>query len=187
MGLIKNFFKNFIKLSRPNFSFEDNELKFKINSDHFYTYALDNVDIKTRHDSYILEAYTLKTDDLFIEYVKVDNDVSWNGLPSSFFISLLKEKLHIKNMEQLEKKEYDGYDFITYRIDEHFILNFIYIYELNKDVFIIDIKSELYENLLKSFDGKYTYKYEKNSDEKMAIDISVVKENAFNGYFRLDS
>ena len=90
-------------------------------------------------------------------------------------------------MEILEKIEYDGYDFITYKIDEHFILNFIYIYELQKDVFILDIKSELYTNLLKNFNENYKYKYEKNEENKMAFDISLVKENAFREYFKLDN
>lgn len=183
---LKSFVKSFVKLSRPVFTFEDNQLKFKIDLERFYVYPIENYETKTRHDSYVDEAYTISSDDLFIEFIKVDHDVVWRGLPSSFFISLLKEKLSIKNMEVLEKKEYDGYDFITYKIDDHFILNFIYIYELHKDVFILDVKSDLYVNLIRNFDSNYKYKYEKNSEDNLAIDISLVKNNAFNEYFGLD-
>lgn len=185
---LKSVIKSFVKISRPVFTFEDNQLKFKIDLDKFYIYNIDdNYETKTRHDPYVNEAYTLTTEDLFIEYIKVDHDVTWDGLPSSHFISLFKERLGIKNMDLLEKYEYEGYDFVTYKIDNHFVLNFIYIYELQKDVFILDIKSELYTNLLKNFDSKYVYKYDKNEESKMAFDISLVKENAFKNYFRLDN
>ncbi|KAB7888313.1 hypothetical protein GA417_00620 [Poseidonibacter ostreae] len=86
-------------------------------------------------------------------------------------------------MDLLEKKEYKNFDFYTFKIDNHFILNFIYVYELNKDVFILDIKSELYENLLKNFDKEYIYKFEKNKEDVLDIDISIVKENNFFNYF----
>ena len=88
-------------------------------------------------------------------------------------------------MDILEKKEYKNFDFYTFKIDEHFILNFIYIYELHKDVFILDIKSELYENLLRNFDKEYAYNFEKNKENilDIDIDISIVNENNFFNYF----
>ncbi|MGA1933395.1 hypothetical protein ACH5BF_11885 [Arcobacter sp. YIC-464] len=187
MGIIKNFLKSFIKLSRPRFFFNDNKLIFKIDSDNFYTYEIDNYETKTRHDSYVLDAYTLKTDAVFLEHIHIDNDVQWEGLPSSIYISFLKDSLRIKQMDVLEKIEFDGFDFITYKIDNHFILNFIYIYEINKDTFILDVKSELYTNLLKKFDSSYTYKFEQNSDETLSLDLSIVKQNGIYGYFKLDN
>lgn len=187
MGIIKNFFKSFINLSRPRFTFTDNKLIFKINSDIFYRYEIDNYDTKTRHDSYVLDAYTLNTKDLFLEHIHLDNDVSWEGLPSSIYLSFLKEQLKIKDIKQLEKKEFDGFDFITYEVDNHFVLNFIYIYEVNKDTFILDIKSELYENLLKNFDKEYEYRFEKNTNDVLSLDLSIVKQNAIYGYFKLDN
>jgi len=185
---IKSFVKSFVNISRPIFTFEENQLKFKVDFDTFYTYNIgEDYETKTRHDPYVDEAYTLKTQNLFIEYIKTDVDVIWNGLASSFFVTLLKEKLKVNDLELLEKYEYEGYDFITYKIDKHFIINFIYIYEMHKEVFILDIKSELYENLLKNFDKDYKYKFEKNADDKMGFDFSLVKENAFNSYFALDN
>lgn len=108
MGMVKDALKSVFKtitiLSRPYFSLEENELKFKIDSDNFYKYPISNVETKTRHDSYVLEAYTLKTKDLFIEYIHIDSDVSWNSQALGSFISLLKENLKIRNMDLLEKK-----------------------------------------------------------------------------------
>ncbi|MGB5793131.1 hypothetical protein [Poseidonibacter sp.] len=185
--VFKSVFKNIIDLSRPIFTFENNELKFKINSEYYYTFALNNYETKTRHDSYILEAYTINSDNLFVEYVHVDNDVTWNGLASSFFVNLFKEKLPINSMKIIEKKEFEHYEFITYKINDEFTLNFIYIYEINKDNFIIEKNAELYINLLQSFQKDYKYKFDKNQDLEFDINISIVKENALNGYFNLSN
>ena len=187
MGLItrtlKSIVKSIVKLSRPIFSFEDNNLSFKISSENFYLYELDNYETKTRHDSYTVEAYTIESDNIFIEYIHTHSDVQWRGLPSSLYQEFLKDRLGFKTMDILEKKEYENFDFYTFKIDNHFILNFIYIYELNKDVFILDVKSELYENLLKNFDEDYEYKFEKNKENILDIDISIVNENNFFNYF----
>jgi hypothetical protein len=191
MGIIidylKSIFKTLNKLSRPYFSLEENELKFKIDSETFYKYPSQNIETKTRHDSYVLEAYTLKTRDLFIEYIHVDNDVSWNSQALGSFISLLKENLRIRNMDLLEKKEFNHYEFLTYKIDSNYILNIIYIYEINKDIFIIDKKSELYENLLRNFQKDYKYTLEKNSNLNLDINVSLVKNNAMRSYFGIRS
>lgn len=191
MGIIidtlKSVFKTITKLSRPYFSLEENELKFKIDSDDFYKYPISNVETKTRHDSYVLEAYTLKTKDLFMEYIHIDSDVSWNSQALGSFISLLKENLKIRNMDLLEKKEFNHYEFLTYKIDDNYILNIIYIYEINKDIFIIDKQSELYENLLKNFQKDYKYTLEKNSNLNLDINVSLVKNNAMRSYFGIRS
>jgi len=180
---LKTIVKSIVKLSRPVFNFEDNKLHFKVNPEHFYSYKLDNYETKTRHDSYTLEAYTIKSDNLFIEYIYTSIDVQWRGLASSLYIEFLKDKLGFNKMDILEKKEYKNFDFYTFKIDEHLILNFIYIYELNKDVFILDIKSEFYENLLKNFDKNYKYKFEQNKENILDIDLSIVNENNFFNYF----
>ncbi len=191
MGFIQKIFealsKNIINLSRPIFTFEDNALKFKVDSQHYYTYDLNNYETKTRHDSYILEAYTLKSENLFVEYVNVDHDVNWNGLASSLFLGLFKEKLPITSMHIVEKKEFENYEFITYKINDDFTLNFIYIYELHKDIFIIEKNADLYINLLKSFNKDYIYKFDTKQELEFDINLSIVKENALNGYFKLDN
>ena len=180
---LKSIVKSIVKLSRPVFSFEDNNLSFKISSENFYSYELDNYETKTKHDSYTLEAYTIEADSIFVEYIHTHSDVQWRGLPSSLYIEFLKDRLGFKSMEILEKKEYENFDFYTFKIDDHFILNFIYIYELNKDIFILDVKSELYENLLRNFDKEYIYSFEKNKENILDIDISIVNENNFFNYF----
>ena len=187
INALKSIFKTISKLSRPYFSLEENELKFKIDSDNFYKFPVLNMETKTRYDSYVLEAYTLKADNIHVEYIHTDNDVSWNGQAFSFFKDLLKENIKANSMDLLEKKEFRHYEFLVYKINGQYILNLIYIYEINKEVFIVDTKGELYENLLKNFDKTYEYKFEKNQIDFMDLNLSLVKNNAMKSYFNIHS
>ena len=187
VDFFKSLFKTIKKLSRPYFSLEENELKFKIDSDTFYKFPILNIETKTRYDSYILDAYTLKADNIHLEYIHTDNDISWNAQALSFFKDLLKESINAYSMDLLEKKEFRHYEFLVYKIDEKYILNVIYIYEINKEVFIVDTKGELYENLLKNFDKTYVYKFERNQIDFIDLNLSLVKNNAMKSYFALHS
>ena len=191
MGIIvdafKSLFKTITKLSRPYFTLEENQLKFKIESDNFYYFPISNIETKTRHDPYVLEAFTLTAKQLYLEYIHTDMDVSWNGQAFSFFISLLKRDIRAKTMDLLEKKEFNHYDLMVYKIDNSYILNLIYIYELDKEIFIVDLKGNLYEGLLKNFEKDYKYEFERNKKLNLTLDTSVVRNNAIQGYFRTTS
>lgn len=183
MGLFKSFMRSMMKISRPVFSFDNNQLTFKIDSDRFYSYSLDNYETKTRHDSYTYEAYTIKSENIFVEYINTDPDVQWEGAPESLFFSLIKEKLFIKKSELLESYEFPQFEFTTYKMDDKYILNFIHIDEIDKNIFIIDLDGELYSNLLSSLKRDYKYTYEKNGPLGLDLNLSLVKENAFYNYF----
>lgn len=185
---LKIIFKTITKLSRPYVSLEENDLKFKIDSDNTFKYTLSNIDTKTRHDPYIIDAYTLSANEIYLEYIHTDIDVSWNGQALSFFISLLKDNIKAKNFDLVEKEEFSHYEFLTYKVDNSYFLNVIYIYEVSKEVFIVDKKAELYEKLLKNFKKDYVYRFEKNSNNIPKIEnLSLVKNNAMNSYFAISS
>ncbi|MFW2581026.1 hypothetical protein [Aliarcobacter butzleri] len=185
---LKMIFKTITKLSRPYVSLEENDLKFKIDSDNTFKYTLSNIDTKTRHDPYIIDAYTLSANEIYLEYIHTDIDVSWNGQALSFFISLLKDNIKVKNFDLVEKEEFSHYEFLTYKVDNSYFLNVIYIYEVSKEVFIVDKKAELYEKLLKNFKKDYVYRFEKDSNNIPKIEnLSLVKNNAMNSYFAISS
>ena len=185
---LKMIFKAITKLSRPYVSLEEYDLKFKIDSDNTFKYTLSNIDTKTRHDPYIIDAYTLSANEIYLEYIHTDIDVSWNGQALSFFISLLKDNIKAKNFDLVEIEEFSHYEFLTYKVDNSYFLNVIYIYEVSKEVFIVDKKAELYEKLLKNFKKDYVYRFEKNDSNVPNIEnLSLVKNNAMNSYFAMSS
>lgn len=187
MGFFKNIIKSLLKVSRPIFVFDENELRFKINSDFYYTYNLNNFDVKTRHDPYILEAYTIKNPDIFLEYIQIDNDSMWNGEALSFYEDFLKQQCKFDSFKQVENRSFDHYEFKIFEIDEEYILHLIYIWEVNKDVFILDNNTHLYKSLLSSLDKNYKYKFDDRRLINFDFNSSLVKQNAFNSYVGTDN
>lgn len=187
MGFLKNILKTILKVSRPIFTFEDNNLRFKISSDFFYRYPLDNFDVKTRHDPYVFEAYTLKTPEIFLEYVQLDDDTFWQGDALGLYEDFLKEQCKFQSFKVLEKKTFKNYEFRIYEVDEEFTIHLIYIWEVNKDIFILDNNTELYKLLLSNFNKAYMYKFEDKQTMNFDFNSSIVKQNAFNNYFSTDN
>ena len=185
--LFKFIFKKVTKLSIPYFSVEENDLKFKISTDSYYKYTLYNIVIKVRHDPYVYEAYTLKANNIFLEYIHTLNDVMWNSQPFSYFLNLLKDELKVDSFENLEKKQYHHYEFNIYRVNNEFNLYLIYIYEMNKEIFIVDSKGELYENLLRNFDKTILVEYQNKDILDLNLNFSLVKNNGLRNYFKLAS
>lgn len=184
MNFWKRILKKIAKASLPIFSFDENELKFQIDSNEMLSYKLENFDYKTRHDPYTIEAFTIKNRDIFLEYIRLDNDCGWDTDPYGAYKSFFKEKLNLDSMALLEEHKFDNYTLSTYRIDNQFIVHLIHIFEMYKDTFIVDTKGDLYQKLLCALkDENMTYAYK--DDEKMNVDfdISLTKQNAFSSYF----
>ncbi|RXK00220.1 hypothetical protein CRU98_03420 [Arcobacter sp. CECT 8986] len=185
MGFFKTILKSFFKVSRPIFSMEENILRFKVNSDYFYEFTLDNFEIKTRHDPYVIDAYTLKSKDIYLEHIRVDSDVIWNADALSIYENFLVEQLKLKEIKVVEHKKFEHYEFIVYKIDSTFIIPLIYIWEGSKDVFILDFDSSLYRKLLLQMDKSYRFEFKSEDILRVDFDSSLVKLNAFKSYFNI--
>lgn len=187
MGFFKNIVDYIVKNSIPMYRFENNSLCFKLPDGNFYEYPVEDYDIKTRHDPYIIHAYTLKTKELFLEHIKNDQSTQWNGQALSLYKGFLRDKLKIKELNLLEKKEIGNYTFKIYEIDESFIIHIIYIFGSSSDTIIIDAKGSLYKGLRQKIEPLYEYKYEQKEKGEINFDISIVKENNLGGYFGLQN
>lgn len=183
MGFFEKIVKFIASASTPIYKFEDNKLIFKINKEEFFEYDLDDYEIKTRHDSYVSEAYTLNNEDIFLEYIRLDHNSTWNGQALSLYENFFKEKLNIKEFEIIEKKEIENYTFKTYKINDSFVLHLIYVYAVNSDMILIDTKGDLYKSLLLKLNKQYEYRFEKEEKGDINFNISMVKENSLKGFF----
>lgn len=184
MGFFQKIISSLSKMSIPIFLFDEHnvQLSFKLKNDNRYLYNLEPYEIKTRHDSYVIHAYTLKTSSIYLEYINLDSFSSWNGLSRGFYEKLLTDRLKVK-LELVERIEIDNYEFSTYKVDEQFILHLIFIWEVNKDIFILDTKGKLYKELLSSLKDGYIYKFDDEEKGSVNFDISLVKENSIKQFF----
>lgn len=187
MGFFNKLINSFINSSLPIYKFENNKLNFKITSNDYYNYSLGNYEEEIRHDYLVSKAYTIKTNDIFLEYIEVNNNTIWNGQALSLYEGFFKEKLKINEITTLEKKDIQNYTFKVYNIDDSFILHMIYIYTVNSDLMIIDTKGDLYKELFKKLDSKYIYKYDEKEKVEINFNISMVKENFVRGFFGSDN
>lgn len=183
MSFFNKILKFIANASIPTYKFEDNKLHFKVKSEELYEYELELYDMKTRHDPFVLEAYTLNSQNVFLEYIRTDANAQWHGQPLSVYEGFFKEKLNIKELKTLEKNEIDHYVFKTYKVDDSLILHMIYIYGSCLDIMIWDTKGDLYKQLLFRVDGNYEYNFDNETKGDVNFNISIVKENALRGYF----
>lgn len=184
MGFFKNFINSIIKNSAPTFSFENNRLNFNLGDEEPFTFELQAYDMKTRHDPYTIEAYTIISKSIFLEKIRTDIDTSWRGSPSSLFQTFFKNELNIKKLDLIDTKDTQNFEFIIFEVDKQFFLYYIYIYEANKDVFIIDTKGDLFSSLCKKLNINFKHDYNLSSNGSVNFDISLVKNNSFGEYFK---
>ncbi len=183
-----NFFKKILnslnQMSSPLFSFDANksELSFILPNDEKFDFTLENYEVKTRHDPYVLEAYTFNSKDIFFEYIHLDTNTSWNGLARGYFEELLKDSIK-ENLELEERFEFKHYEFSTYKTATKGFVHLIYIWEVNKEVFLIDKKGILYNEFIKLLKSDYEYKYSGREIFDLYHEISLVKHNSLNHYF----
>ena len=184
---LKYIFKKVTKLSIPYFSLEENYLKFKITSEFSFKFLLSNIETKTRHDAYVLDVYNLKTKDIYIEYIHTINGVIWNSQPFSAFLDLLKDELKTNSFKNIFKKSFSPYEFNIYEVDNVYKLYIIYIYEIDKEIFIIDKKGLLFEKLIQNFDKTILVEYQNKDILDLNLNFSLVKNNGLRNYFKLAS
>lgn len=186
MGFFKNLLNSVIKNSQPTFSFEDNSLKFNISDVEPFIFELQDYDMKTRHDPYVIEAYTLKNESIFLEKIRTDIDVSWRGSATSLFQSFFKSELKINRFENIDSRDIQNFELIIFHVDKQFFLYYIYIYEPNKDVFIIDTKGDLFQALCKKLDISFDHDFSVSNKGHVNFDISLTKNNHFGEFFRYE-
>ena len=135
-----------------------------------------------------VDSYTLLDDNaeygqLFIEYIYLGFNCHWNGLPTSFFETNLRDQLKIDTLETVEEFDIGTYNFKTYKIDNDTYLSMIYMFGNSTDRFILDYEGKFYAKLLKSFKPDYQNKIAFQKRFQGKYDDSLVRKNIINHYF----
>ncbi len=180
---LKKLFSSLSKVSQQHFLVEDNTLKFLLRSGDYLSYKTNNLSKKARFSPSVLDAYTLSNKEIFLESVTINTNFTWSGQPRSIYEDFFKEELNIDSKVLLKRIDIGNYEFSIYKIDDSFILHFIYIWFHDKNIFIVDSKGELFQELLKELKDDYIYKYDDEKKGEINFDISIVQSNTIKGYF----
>ena len=151
-----------------------------------------NPELKRHNSGCSLQSYTLKDDNqnyayIFIEYIELNQNCHWNGLPRSFFESSLKDELRLKSIKKVEEFDIQNYNFVTYKIDNDSYISLIYIYGGISDKFILDNEGKIYNKLLKSFKDDYINKFLNEKRFQGKYNSSLVSKNIINNYYEIET
>jgi len=168
------------------YSSKTNKLKFKISKENYFIKKLNNPEYIMTSDRCTNESYLLKEKRYFIEYVSLQNNCSWNGLPDGYFEREFKFELKLKSMVAVERIDIKNYSFSTFKINDKYTLNTITIYTTDSNTFIIDYEGKLYNQLLLKLNPSYQNTFLSSSRFKADYNYSMVRFNFFNSYFNRD-
>ena len=187
MGFLSNIISKIKSATTATYQLKNDDLIFKINSDEFYTYNLKQFKQNHNANHHLSRAYTIKTEDISLEYISFNMNSSWSGAAYSMYEDFFKKELKIKSLKLLEEYEVNNYLFKTFEVDENFTMFFIYIYSSNEDVFIIDTKGELYNQLISKKLPNYKFNYTNNQKGNVNFDISIVNTDLTDDIFCSES
>ncbi|RYA24051.1 hypothetical protein CRU96_04755 [Malaciobacter halophilus] len=137
--------------------------------------------------SYISNVNDKEYGKLFIEYINLDSNCSWNGFERGFFEELFKQTLKIKSMKIVEQYDFDTYEFTTYLINNNSYVNLIFVYGVNSSKFILDYEGRLSKELISKYKHSYKSEYINKKRFLENYDKSLVKMANFYSYFSRES
>jgi len=168
------------------YSSKTNELKFEISEENLFIKKLNNPEYIMTSDRCTNESYLLKEKRYFIEFVSLQNNCSWNGLPDGYFEREFKFELKLKSMVAVERIDINNFSFSTFKINDKYSLNTITIYTGDSNIFIIDYEGKLHEQLLLKLNPTYQNNFALMPRFKADYNYSMVRFNFFNSYFNRD-
>lgn len=173
----------------PTFDYDNKKqiMTFHVN-DEMFNVKLYNPFYQDRVDSCTRDSYTIYSQDSYfgrigIENVDLDIECGWRGLDQSLYEGFIKKDLKLENFYALERIKVKNYEFVTYSVNDEYVLNMIYIYNVTKSTFILDYKGTLFDVLIKKLKPDFIDKYNNHPRYESVLNNSIVKDNQMNAYF----
>ncbi|WP_428025808.1 hypothetical protein [Arcobacter sp.] len=148
-----------------------------------YTYTFSTCSL----DTYTLKDENKEYGNLFIEHIFLDNSCYWNGLASGFFVYELKSRMKFKSFDLVDRFTKSNYEISTYKVDGEKYVSIIDMFNVHGNVLIIDNRGKLSQQIVKSLDAKFEYKYLDAPRTDIKYDYSLVQNNRLFGYFTRES
>ena len=128
------------------------------------------------------EAFTLNSQDIFLEKIRLDANCSWNGLPRGFFVSLFKDKLKLTSLKMIENTPFEKYELSVFKVNGSAYVSLIHHYGVFNDLFIWDFEGSLYEKLRHTLTQKPLRK-KLQPRFKPNYNHALARYNFFHGYY----
>ncbi len=190
MGFFSKIITSIIDKSRfSKFIYDENnyEIKFNLLPNQEVKIKLSNPIYIESHDKCTSLSYVLKDKNevygnIFVEYIEFFNECSFTTEPRGVYESYIKDKLHLNSLQVEKKFIINESEFITYLVNDEYLLSFIHIYANDKNVFIVDCIGKLFKELATEYTPDIRLIEEKYSRANLNMDLSLVKDNARYNY-----
>lgn len=193
MGFFGKILNSIKHASREKFILNKNNNSTQIlldsNHEQYFTLTFENMNVTRPTDSNVTNAYRIdanskKLGDIYLESIEIDNIKSWNMSAGSAFDRFLKKELHSYKLEYISSFENNTCNLKRYTIDNNFDIGIIWFTLNSIELFIVDQKGTLFNDLLDMYNAKDEKLLIKEKEhEKIIIKKSLTEDNFMENYF----
>jgi len=180
MGFFSNIINSVKQATRSRFELnkDSNTLQLLLNSkdENYFTLEFDSMSVENLYDPSIQNAYKIIGSNkslgaLYIESIQLKHDQEWNVSGGSAFEEFFKEQFKNSELKFIDSSETDFTKFSKYQINYENEVGVIWINLNNIDVFIIDTKGALFNDLLEIYSIKNKELFIQDTNTKLPLEI----------------
>jgi len=180
MGFFSNIINSVKQATRSRFELNKNtnSIQLLLNSkdESYFTLEFDSMSVENLNDPSVLKAYKVLGSNeslgaLYIESIQLRHDQEWNVGGGSAFEEFFKEQFKNSELKFIDSSETDFTKFSKYQINYENEIGVIWINLNNIDVFIIDTKGALFNDLLEIYSIKNKELFIQDTNTKLPLEI----------------
>jgi hypothetical protein len=194
MGFFSNIINSVKQATRSRFELNKttNTLQLLLNSkdENYFTLEFDTMDTQRLNDPSTLNAYKIvgtnnTLGNLYIEAIRLQHNCKWNVAPGSGFNRFLQEQFKKEELRYIESSQTDFAKFSKYQINYEDEIGVIWLSLNQYEVFIIDPKGKLFNDLVKIYALKNPNLTIEDTTKELPLDISssLTATNLRENYF----
>lgn len=184
---MKQAVRNRLELDKNNNTIQ---LLLDTKDENYFTLRFDTLQVENLYDPSVQKAYKLLGEHqnlgtLYIETIELQFDQDWNCSPGSAFSQFVNEQFKKDQLKYIDSIDTDFTKFSKYQLNYENEIGVIWI-NLNKiDIFIIDLKGKLFNDLLEIYTIKNQELFISDIDKQIPLQInnSLTSTNMRENYF----
>jgi len=194
MGFFSNIVNSVKQATRSRFELDKNtntiQLLLDTKDENYFSLEFETMNVENLYDPSIQNAYkiigsndTLGT--LYLETIRLQHNHEWNCSGGSAFDRFIKEQFKSSELKYIDSFDSDFAKFTKYQLDCENELGGIW-FSLNQfEVFIIDPKGKLFNDILEIYNVKNKNLFIKDTRNELTLEIqsSLTETNIREDYF----
>lgn len=194
MGFFGNIIDSIKNSTRSRFRLDKEintiELLLNTKDENYFTLQFTTMELNNLYDTSVLNAYQIKginesLGTLYIETIQLKPLHDWNCSGGSAFDMFIKEQFQKEQLQFIDSADSEFAKFSKYQIDYQNEIGLLWFNLNNIDVFIIDTRGKLFNDVLKIYHIKNKDLYIKDTSNEVSLQLksSLTATNLRENYF----